>query len=130
MTKILLSIFLVILMVVAGHAETRVRIQGMSDKSEKEVLELLGGRLTQVRASPAAPSRADDAAFLLRKMLYNDGYGDAVVTWKVAGPNEIVLIVNEGATAVNVKTHASPPSPTFPNPTALKGLRIRAKPTV
>lgn len=53
----------------------------------------MGGRLYQVRANPAAPSRADDAAFLVRQVLQNDGYTDVRVDWKIAGPDEIVLTV-------------------------------------
>ncbi|MGD9417646.1 MAG: BamA/OMP85 family outer membrane protein [Verrucomicrobiota bacterium JB025] len=81
---------------VASEPETRVRVKGMAHKSEQEVLDLLGGRLTHVQASPAAPSRADDAAFLLRKMLINDGYQDARVEWRISGPRRIVLTVSEG----------------------------------
>ena len=53
----------------------------------------MGGRLYQVRAGPASPSRADDAAFLVRQVLQRDGYTDVHVDWRIAGPNEIVLTV-------------------------------------
>jgi len=76
-----------------SSAETRVRIEGLKGKSEQQVLDLMGGRLYQVRASPASPSRADDAAFLVRQVLQRDGYSDVHVEWRLAGPNEIVLTV-------------------------------------
>jgi outer membrane protein assembly complex protein YaeT len=75
---------------------TRVRIEGMKSRSEPELLQLLGGRLAHVRASPASPPLADDAAFLLRQTLRKDGHADAEVGWRIAGRNEIVLTVREG----------------------------------
>jgi outer membrane protein assembly complex protein YaeT len=75
---------------------TRVRIEGMKSRSESEVLEMLGGRLAHVRASPASAPRADDAAFLLRQTLRKDGHADVEVDWRIASPNEIVLTVREG----------------------------------
>lgn len=79
-----------------GQDVTRVRVEGMKTRSEHEVLELLGGRLAHVRASPASAPRADDAAFLLRQTLRKDGHADAEVDWRIAGKNEIVLTVREG----------------------------------
>ena len=78
-------------------AETRIRIQGVPGKSENQLLGLLGGRLSQVRANPATPFRADDAAFLLQQMLQQDGYANASVAWKINGPNEIVLTAKNAA---------------------------------
>jgi len=75
------------------NAETRVRIEGMQGKSEQQVLDLMGGRLYQIRANPASPSRADDAAFLVRQVLQNDGYTDVHVDWKIVNSGEILLTV-------------------------------------
>lgn len=86
----------VLLAVSTAAAETRVRITGMQGKSDAQVLELMGGRLAHVRASAASPALADDAAFILRRILRNDGYSGAVVDWRIAGNNEITLIVREG----------------------------------
>ncbi len=80
----------------AAGAETRVRVVGMESKSESQVLGLVGGRLEHVRNEPAAGSRADDAAFLVRQVLRKDGYADARVDWRVASGAEIVLTVHEG----------------------------------
>lgn len=77
-------------------AATRVRIIGMENRSEGQLLELMGGRLTHVRSSPASSPLADDAAFLLRQILRKDGYADAEVDWKISGREEITLIVREG----------------------------------
>ncbi len=77
----------------SATAETRIRIQGLHDKSEQQVLDLMGGRLDQIHGSPASPSRADDAAFLLRQVMLHDGYTGVEVGWRIAGPNEIVLTV-------------------------------------
>ena len=86
----------IMLTALSAVAETRVRITGMKQKSENEVLELMGGRLAHVRANDAAPSRADDAAFLVRQVLRKDGYTDVRVDWKVVGRTEILLTVHEG----------------------------------
>ena len=77
-------------------AETRVRITGMKQESENEILDLMGGRLAHVRADVAAPSRADDAAFLVRQVLRKEGYRDVRVDWKILSRTEILLTVHEG----------------------------------
>jgi outer membrane protein assembly factor BamA len=85
-----------LLAAVTATAETRVRITGLRHKSETQVLELMGGRLAHVRASPASAPLADDAAFMLRRILRKDGYADATVDWRVSGRDEITLEVREG----------------------------------
>lgn len=77
-------------------AETRVRIEGTVRTSESEALQLLGDRLVHVRKKPATPSRADDAAFLLRQVLRKDGYSEVEVDWRIVSAAEIVLTVSEG----------------------------------
>lgn len=77
-------------------AATRVRIEGMRPLAATQALESLGGRLSQVRASPPSPSRADDAAFLLCQLLRRDGHADATVAWRVSAPDEITLSVRSG----------------------------------
>ena len=89
-------ILALLLTALAAAGETRVRITGMSHKSEQQMLEMMGGRLEHIRASRAAAPLADDAAFILRQLLEEDGYADAAVDWKISGPEEIVLLVSEG----------------------------------
>jgi len=89
-------ISMILLAALPATAETRVRIEGMIHKSESQVMELMGGRLTQVQSSPASAPLADDAAFLLGQVLHKDGFADATVDWKISGPREIVLRVHEG----------------------------------
>jgi outer membrane protein assembly factor BamA len=81
----------------AAAAETRVRVSGMRVRSEAQMLEMMGGRLAHVRASPPSAPRADDAAFILRELLEKDGYAHASVDWRITGTDEIQLVVNEGA---------------------------------
>jgi outer membrane protein assembly factor BamA len=81
-------------------AETRIRVHGVPGMDEGEVLSLLGGRLYQIRNSPATPARADDAAFLLRQMLRQDGSANASVAWRINGPDEIVLTASGAARLV------------------------------
>ncbi len=90
------AIFLILLTALAAVAETRVRITGMTDKSESQILGLMGGRLEHVISNSASTSRADDAAFLVRQVLRNDGYADVQVDYKVVSSSEILLTVQEG----------------------------------
>lgn len=93
------TLTLLAFLLTATHAvsETRVRIAGLVNESEANVLELVRGRLAHVISKPASPSRADDAAFLVLQALRRDGYADVRVDWRVAGINEIILTVNEGS---------------------------------
>lgn len=88
--------FLLLLTTLAAAAQTEVRVVGMRQKTENQVLSLIGERLAHVRAKPASASRADDAAFLLRQVLLRDGYGQVVVSYQIASRSEIILIVREG----------------------------------
>lgn len=89
-------ILLFVITALCAVAETRVSVTGVKNKSEQEVLAMMGGRLTYIKAAPASAPLADDAAFILRKLLKNDGYADATVDWKIKGSNQVELIVNEG----------------------------------
>lgn len=87
---------LMILAAGLAAAETRVRITGIEGKTESQALALMAGRLEHVRMSPASPPLADDAAFILRRILRNDGYTDAEVDWRIDSPSEISLTVRQG----------------------------------
>ncbi len=87
---------MILLTALPAVAETRVRITGMKQNTENEILDLMGGRLAHVRANDAAPSRADDAAFLVRQTLRKNGYSDVRVDWKIVSLTEISLTVHEG----------------------------------
>jgi outer membrane protein insertion porin family len=94
-----MRIHVVIFMLAAlsmAAAETRVRVTGMHQKSESQVLDLMGDRLVHVRSNPAATHLADDAAFILRRILRNDGHVAVEVDWKIVSRDEILLIVREG----------------------------------
>lgn len=82
--------------VLTTAAETQVRVTGMRAKSEHQMLAMMGGRLVHIKASPPTAPLADDAAFILRQLLENDGYSGATVDWKIKGRNEVELIVSEG----------------------------------
>lgn len=88
-------VILLLTALVAG-AQTRVRIQGLQTRPEAEVLDLMGGRLVHVHSDPASASRADDAAFILRQLMEQDGYANVDVTWRVVHAREILLSVREG----------------------------------
>ena len=90
------ALLLLLVCAVSAAAATRVSIEGMTGRSENQVLELMGGRLEHVRSSPAAPHLADDAAFLVRQVLRKDGFATAEVDWRIAGRDHIVLTVREG----------------------------------
>ncbi len=82
--------------VLTGTGETLLEIRGLKDQSSSNVFGLMGGRLEHVRNGEATPARADDAAFLVRQVLRNDGYADARVDGRVVNRNNIVLTVIEG----------------------------------
>ena len=88
-------IFVLLLTAFISAAETTVRIVGTTRKSEGQVLELMAGRLEHVRNHEASPSRADDAAFLVRQVMQKDGYASVEVDWRIVSRNEIILTVVE-----------------------------------
>lgn len=96
MTKFSCGMLLLLAPMTVAHGETRVRISGLSGRSEGQVLESMGGRLDHVRGAAATQASAEDAAFLLGQVLKKDGYVGAGVTWKIAASDEIQLIVDEG----------------------------------
>jgi outer membrane protein assembly factor BamA len=110
--NLLRTSLILMLTALSAVAETRVRITGMKQKTENEILDLMGGRLAHVRANEAAPSRADDAAFLVRQVLRKDGYTDVRVDWKIVGRAEIVLTVDEGGrfSLGRVRVNGVPPA--------------------
>jgi outer membrane protein assembly complex protein YaeT len=110
--NLLRTSLILMLTALSAVAETRVRITGTKQKSENEILDLMGGRLAHVRANEAAPSRADDAAFLVRQVLRKDGYTDVRVDWKIVGRGEIVLTVHEGGrlSLGRVRVNGVPPA--------------------
>jgi len=81
---------------IPASAETDVDIRGMGSKSEREVLQLLGGRLEYIRKKDASTWRANDAAFMVENVLQNDGYYEVTVRGVVESSNRIALLVNEG----------------------------------
>ncbi len=94
--NLLRASLMILLTALPAVAETRVRITGMKQNTENEILDLMGGRLAHVRSNEAAPSRADDAAFLVRQTLRKNGYSDVRVDWKIVSRTEISLTVHEG----------------------------------
>lgn len=90
------TLFVFLLAALLASAETRVRIAGMRDKSEAQVIELMGDRLDPIRTHDASAPCADDAAFLLGQLLRKDGYADVHVDWKILNRSEILLTVREG----------------------------------
>ncbi len=90
--------FIVLLLFTTFYAvaETSIRLSGNISKSENQIFELLGGRLEHIKIKETAPFRADDAAFILRQLLRNDGYLSAEVDWKIISRSEILLNVSEG----------------------------------
>lgn len=91
----LVSTIAVLGLATLASAETRISVQG-SRKGETAILALAGDRFEHIRNSPAAPSTADDAAFILTRLLRQDGYASAKVDWKIEGSGKVVLLVNEG----------------------------------
>ncbi len=77
-------------------AETAIKIEGLRDRSENEVMQLIGDRFYYIREKEATSWRANDAAFLVEQVLENDGHLDAKVVAKVVSKDRIVIDVDEG----------------------------------
>lgn len=76
---------------------TAVRILGLTGLSEEEVLTRLGGRLDFVTSRPPSRSRADDADFLVSRLLEKEGYSDVTISWRIpADRQSIELTVSSG----------------------------------
>lgn len=76
---------------------TAVRIVGLTGLSEEEVLTRLGGRLDFITSRPPSRSRADDADFLVSRLLEKEGYSDVTISWRIpADRQSIVLSVDSG----------------------------------
>lgn len=88
-----------ILLVLGGAltaSAAELRIRGLQAFSEEQAIELLGDRLKYTESRPASPSRADDAAFLLDRLLTQQGFTDPEVNWSLPGGNQVLLTVREG----------------------------------
>ncbi len=77
-------------------AETKVKISGLQSKSEREVLQLIGGRLVYIRQKEASLWRANDAAYMVQEILRNDGFYEATVEGRIKSSDRILLTVDEG----------------------------------
>lgn len=76
---------------------TDIRIEGLTGLSEKDVLSRLGGRLDFITSRPPSRSRADDADFLVSRVLEKEGYSDVNISWKIpADRKSIILRVTSG----------------------------------
>lgn len=90
-----LLLLLACLLALPAHA-AKVRIQGMRSMTEAAALELISARLEYMSKRDASASRADDAAFLLNRLLIQRGFTSPKVDWDLPGGNLIVLKVTEG----------------------------------
>ena len=74
----------------------KVRIRGMRSMPESEAIKLISARLEHLKERPASSSRADDAAFLLNRLLVQRGFTHPSVDGSLPGGNQILLTVVEG----------------------------------
>jgi outer membrane protein insertion porin family len=75
---------------------TTIRIRGVQSITERQALELLGDRLTFARSKPPTQALAEDAAFMLRRLLENQGFANPSVAASF-GAGTIFLDVTEGS---------------------------------
>lgn len=94
MSRLFLALFLVFSANAVWGAKLRIR--GMTSMTESEAKDLIGKRLEYLEARDASPSRADDAAFLLDRLLVQQGFTSPQVDWSLPGNNVILLTVKEG----------------------------------
>lgn len=78
-----------------GRAATPIEVRGTRAISSAQALALLGDRLAFARSRPPTPALADDAAFMLRELLENNGFSAPRVTPSIRG-GRIILDVVEG----------------------------------
>ncbi|MDP0492374.1 MAG: translocation/assembly module TamB domain-containing protein [Verrucomicrobiota bacterium JB023] len=80
-----------------GGGRTQVRIVGLQGMTEEEVLTQLAGRLDFITSRPPDRASADDADFLVRRLLEKEGYSAVNLTWRIpADRQSIVLTVDSG----------------------------------
>jgi outer membrane protein insertion porin family len=85
-----------LLLLLAGHTMAeRVGLSGMKTMSRSDIRVILGDRLENIEAKPPTPARAEDAAFLLERLLRLQGYAHATVRGAVEG-SRIRLFIEEG----------------------------------
>ncbi|MFP6865321.1 MAG: BamA/TamA family outer membrane protein [Roseibacillus sp.] len=83
----------------------KVSIQGVHSMSESEAIDLISARLEYIEKRKASPSRADDAAFLLDRLLIQRGFTNPKVEWSLPGGNRILLTVVEGPRSTLGEVH-------------------------
>jgi outer membrane protein insertion porin family len=91
-----------------------LRIRGLNALSESQALNIIGGRLASIKSRPASPARADDAAFILERLLKTSGFTNAEVIWSLEGERAIVLTVKEGRQSLlgKISVEGIPPGQT------------------
>ena len=91
-----------------------LRIRGLKALSESQALDIIGGRLASIKSRPASPARADDAAFILERLLKKSGFTHAEVDWSLEGKRAIVLTVKEGRQSLlgEISVQGMPPGKT------------------
>lgn len=97
---VLVGLWLATCFPLLGETETlrtRVQIVGLTGLSEEDVLAKLGGRLDFITAREPTRSRADDADFLVRRLLEKEGYSDVEISWRIPDEGDtIILTVKSG----------------------------------
>lgn len=79
-------------------AQTAVTVRGLDGAQDRDaILGDLEPRLVFVRERPAGPSRADDAAFFLKRVLLLRGYRDVEVDWSLPSGGGILLTTTPGS---------------------------------
>lgn len=74
----------------------KVVFNGLTAMSDREARELLFEQITTLNKEGLTLAGADDTAFYLELRLRRSGYYEALVDYELAGPNQLVLDVNEG----------------------------------
>jgi len=93
--RILTTISLLGFLLASTHA-AELQIRGLNAFPETKALDIMEGRLAFLKSRPASPARADDASFILKRLLKTSGFKDAEVNWSLEGEQTIILTVVEG----------------------------------
>lgn len=96
MSHLLSALFFIILGTSLPLLGANILISGMDEVRAQLLAEELEPRLEFIKRRPATPWRADDAAFLLKRLLMRKGHPSCEVDWELLGTHTIVLKAKPG----------------------------------
>ncbi len=106
------SLFLVLTSITAESAT--IHIQGIPEDKKTELLAQITPRLDFIKTREPSPWRADDAAYLFKRLLVRAGHVDAEVDWRLPGGNIIEINTKPGPRYLYGRVNANQMGPLTP----------------